>query len=187
VDKWDWCVVLGLVLIVLAIAGSIETQRLEKVSFQRMGSYYSGLMDATILVGAAFMVYGVATAPYSESPTKSGSFALKALLSSRIRKSPGRSRAPLKVDSETRSVSGIASKVGLSEKTSTRALVILKRAEESGISAGKDPVSLAAAALYAACILEGEDKTQKDLAEAAGVAEVTIREMFKDLRDVLGI
>jgi transcription initiation factor TFIIB len=109
------------------------------------------------------------------------------LLSSRIRKSPGRSRAPLKVDSETRSVSGIASKVGLSEKTSTRALVILKRAEESGISAGKDPVSLAAAALYAACILEGEDKTQKDLAEAAGVAEVTIREMFKDLRDVLGI
>jgi len=178
---------LGLVLIVLAIAGSLETQRLERVTFQRMGPYYSVLADAALLVGAAFMVYGVATAPYSKSPTKSRPFALKAWFSSRIRNPPGRLRTPPRVDSETLSVSRIASKVGLSEKTGSRALAILKKAEESGISADEDTVGLAAAALYAACILEGEDKTQKDLAEAAGVTEATIRDRFKGLRDVLGI
>jgi transcription initiation factor TFIIB len=33
----------------------------------------------------------------------------------------------------------------------------------------------AASALYVACTLEGEEKTQKDVAEAARVTEVTIR------------
>ncbi len=66
-------------------------------------------------------------------------------------------------------------------------MVILKSAEERGISASKDPMGLAAAVLYAACILEGEDKTQKDLAEAAGITEVTIRNRYKGLRDAVGI
>ena len=178
---------MGLVLIVLAIAGSLETQHLEKVSFQRMGPYYSVLADAAFLVGAVFMVYGVATAPYDERSTKLRPFALKAWFSSWVRNPLGRLRTPLRVDSESQCVSRIASKAGLSKKTSRRALVILKRAEESGISAGKDPASFAAAALYVACILEGEDKTQKDVAEAAGVTEVTIRNGYKDLRDVVGI
>src|SRR3712207_8320227 len=39
------------------------------------------------------------------------------------------------------------------------------------ISAGKDPMGLAAAALYVACVMNGENKTQKDVAEAAGVTE----------------
>jgi transcription initiation factor TFIIB len=82
-------------------------------------------------------------------------------------------------------VSRIASKAKLSEKTKRRALEILKKAEESKISAGKDPMGLAAAALYVACVLEGENKTQKDIAEAAGVTEVTIRNRYKGLKSTL--
>ena len=58
---------------------------------------------------------------------------------------------------------------------------------EARISAGKDPMGLAAAALYVSCTLEGEDKTQRDVAEAAGVTEVTIRNRYKGLRSALGI
>ncbi|MDG6991084.1 MAG: transcription initiation factor IIB, partial [Nitrososphaerota archaeon] len=87
----------------------------------------------------------------------------------------------------TKCISRIASKAQLTEKTKRRALEILKRAEETRISAGKDPMGLAAAALYVACTLEGEDKTQKDVAEAAGVTEVTIRNRYKGLRSALGI
>ena len=82
-------------------------------------------------------------------------------------------------------VSRIASKARLSEKTKRRALEILKKAEETKTSAGKDPMGLAAAALYVACVLEGENKTQKDIAEAAGVTEVTIRNRYKGLKSTL--
>jgi transcription initiation factor TFIIB len=81
-----------------------------------------------------------------------------------------------------RCVSRIASKSGLGERTQRRAVGILKKAIESRTSAGKDPMGLAAAALYVACVLEGEDKTQKDIAESAGVTEVTIRNRYKDLK-----
>jgi transcription initiation factor TFIIB len=80
-------------------------------------------------------------------------------------------------------VARIASKAGLSsERTRRKALEILKKAEEGKISAGKDPVGLAAAALYVACVMNGENKTQKDVAEAAGVTEVTIRNRYKGLK-----
>ncbi len=87
----------------------------------------------------------------------------------------------------TKCVSRIASKAGLSEKTKRRALIILKRAEATRTSAGKDPMGLAAAALYVACVLEGESKTQKDVAEAAGVTEVTIRNRYKGLKHALNL
>ncbi|MGB0643071.1 MAG: transcription initiation factor IIB, partial [Nitrosopumilus sp.] len=79
-------------------------------------------------------------------------------------------------------ISRIASKAGLSEKTKRKATKILQTAEEQKISAGKDPMGLAAAALYVACVTNGENKTQRDVAEAAGVTEVTIRNRYKGLR-----
>ena len=84
-------------------------------------------------------------------------------------------------------VSRIASKADLTEKTKRKALEILKRAEETRTSAGKDPMGLAAAALYVACVLLGENKTQKDVAEAAGVTEVTIRNRYKGLKAALDL
>ncbi len=86
-----------------------------------------------------------------------------------------------------RSISRIASKAGLSERTKRRALEILKRAEDAGITAGKDPMGLAASALYIASVVEKENKIQKDIATAAGVTEVTIRNRYKGLKEGLHI
>ena len=48
-------------------------------------------------------------------------------------------------------------------------------------------MGLAAAALYLSCVKNGEDKTQRDIAEAANVTEVTIRNRYKGLKDSLFI
>jgi transcription initiation factor TFIIB len=52
---------------------------------------------------------------------------------------------------------------------------------KSGISAGKDPMGLAAAVLYVSCLKTEEDKIQRDIADAAGVTEVTIRNRYKNI------
>ena len=44
-------------------------------------------------------------------------------------------------------------------------------------------MGLAAAALYLACVKNGEDKTQRDIAESANVTEVTIRNRYKGLKE----
>ena len=51
--------------------------------------------------------------------------------------------------------------------------------------AGKDPMGLAAAALYLACVSNGEIRSQKDISLAAGVTEVTIRNRCVGLRGLL--
>jgi transcription initiation factor TFIIB len=86
-----------------------------------------------------------------------------------------------------RSVAKIASKVEAGERTRRRALEILTKARQLGVSAGKDPVGLAASALYVASMLSGEGRTQRYIARAAGVTEVTIRNRYKSLRNALGI
>jgi len=76
----------------------------------------------------------------------------------------------------------IASVAGLGEKTKRKAAEILRKAKKIGIVAGKDPTGLAAAALYLACITEGGNKTQKEISEASGVTEVTIRNRCAGLK-----
>ncbi len=79
-------------------------------------------------------------------------------------------------------VSKIAETTGISGKTQGLAIQILRKAKEKRAAAGKDPMGLAAAALYIACLQNNEKKTQKDIAEAAGVTEVTVRNRYKSLR-----
>lgn len=81
----------------------------------------------------------------------------------------------------------IASRVNIPQKIQLRASDLLKRAEDERITAGKDPNGMAAAALYIACLQEGERFTQKDIAYAAGVTEVTIRNRYKGIIDGLEI
>jgi len=186
VDRWDYCIGLGSVMVILAIAEGLFNKRL-----LNMGPDYSLLADAAFLAGAVLMVYGAAhgtsKVPYDENPKKPEPFTTRGSFSSWIRNPLGRLRTPHGVDTETQCISSIASKAGLSERTKKRALGILKRAKDTGISVGEDPIGLAAAALYVACILEREDKTPKDLAEAAGVPEVAIRNRLRGLRDAVGI
>ncbi len=79
-------------------------------------------------------------------------------------------------------IAKIASNTNLSEKTKRHAMKILKKAEDEKISAGKDPMGMAASALYVASLEKGESITQKTLAEASGVTEVTIRNRCKNLK-----
>src|SRR3970040_1357016 len=73
----------------------------------------------------------------------------------------------------------------LSEKSKRKAVVILEQAKKIGMVAGKDPMGIAAAALYLACISTGEVKSQKDISIASGVTEVTIRNRCAGLRKML--
>jgi len=50
------------------------------------------------------------------------------------------------------------------------------------ISAGKDPMGIAASVLYLSSLSNDEKITQADIAKAAGVTEVTIRNRAKDLK-----
>ena len=79
-------------------------------------------------------------------------------------------------------VARIASKLGITEKTKRYAAKVLKETQKRQESSGKDPMGLAAAALYFSCVINGVSITQRDLAEAAGVTEVTIRNRYKGLR-----
>ncbi|MCJ7431602.1 transcription initiation factor IIB [Candidatus Bathyarchaeota archaeon] len=84
-------------------------------------------------------------------------------------------------------VSKIAERTGISGRTQGIAIQILREARKRRASAGKDPMGLAAAALYIACLQNNEKKTQKDIAEAAGVTEVTVRNRYKSLKKQLSL
>ncbi|MGC1930597.1 MAG: hypothetical protein WA667_16635, partial [Candidatus Nitrosopolaris sp.] len=48
--------------------------------------------------------------------------------------------------------------------------------------AGKDPMGFAATVLYIACLNTGEKRTQIDIAQAAGITEVTLRNRYRDIK-----
>lgn len=79
-------------------------------------------------------------------------------------------------------IAKVANKANLSEKTKRQAMEIMSDLTKSGIIAGKDPSSLAATVLYIASRNTGETVTQKDLAQASGKSEVTLRMRLKDLK-----
>jgi len=76
----------------------------------------------------------------------------------------------------------VANKAKLSEKTKRQAMNIMHDIIKSGVSAGKDPMGLAGSVIYMSSINTGETITQMDIADAAGVTEVTIRNRYKDIK-----
>ncbi len=84
-------------------------------------------------------------------------------------------------------IAKIANIANLSEKTKRQAISIMNevRKDEILLSAGKNPMGLAATILYLSCLKTGENKTQIDISHAAGVTEVTLRNRFKDLKSKL--
>jgi transcription initiation factor TFIIB len=84
-----------------------------------------------------------------------------------------------------RCVATVANKLKISKKTKQQALNIMKEVVNKKISAGKEPMALAASALYASSINTDEKIPKKDIAAASGVTEVTIRNRFKDLKKLL--
>ncbi len=82
-------------------------------------------------------------------------------------------------------ISRFASVLHLSPKTQNEALKILKKAEISELTSGRGPAGIAAAALYVAALLNDEKKTQREVADVAGITEVTIRNRYKELLEKL--
>ncbi|HEX5457060.1 MAG TPA: transcription initiation factor IIB [Candidatus Nitrosotalea sp.] len=99
----------------------------------------------------------------------------------------------LKIDSYNSAdfVTRIGSIVGITEQSCRGALTILSKTRETGYSEGKNPIALTAAALYVVCIINGERFTQKEIAKAAGISNVSLRmrseSLLKtfDIRDLL--
>ncbi len=84
-------------------------------------------------------------------------------------------------------ISRFASILHLSPKTQNEALKILRKADVSELTSGRGPAGIAAAALYVAALLNDEKKTQREVADVAGITEVTIRNRYKELTERLGL
>ena len=78
-------------------------------------------------------------------------------------------------------ISRIAEKTNIPGEIQGIATKILRKAKKKRIAMGKDPVGLATAVLYIACQIKGNLTTQKELAQAAGITEVTLRNRKKEL------
>jgi transcription initiation factor TFIIB len=76
-------------------------------------------------------------------------------------------------------------KTNLNENTKRRAMDVMNSLTEREISAGKDPMGFAATVLYVSCLNAGVNIRQADIADAAGITEVTLRNRFKDLKNKL--
>lgn len=84
-------------------------------------------------------------------------------------------------------ISRFCSELKLSGDVQTRAMDILKDAAEKELTSGRGPTGVAAAAVYIASILSNQRRTQREVADVAGVTEVTIRNRYKELTERLEI
>ncbi|MFB5630025.1 MAG: transcription initiation factor IIB family protein [Nitrosopumilaceae archaeon] len=84
-------------------------------------------------------------------------------------------------------IARIANKIQISEKSKRLAVKILRDYELKGETAGKSPTGLAATALYLACVKTGEKFSQRDIASAANITEVTIRNRAAAIRKTLNL
>jgi len=69
--------------------------------------------------------------------------------------------------------------LSLSREVQKAATCIAKKAVDLDIVPGRSPISVAAAAIYMASQASDDKRTQRDIAEIAGVADVTIRQSYK--------
>lgn len=78
----------------------------------------------------------------------------------------------------------LANSCGISERIKRHAFGLMKDIVDKRESASKNPMGLAAAVLYLSCKRHHENITQRDIAERAGVTEVTIRNRLSSLKSL---
>jgi transcription initiation factor TFIIB len=78
-------------------------------------------------------------------------------------------------------VARFVSDLDLGDETERRARELLRTGKEAEVHVGKSPVGLAAAAVYAAGRLTGEDVTQSAVSDVTDMSEVTIRNRYQEL------
>ncbi len=91
-----------------------------------------------------------------------------------------------------RYVEKVGKKAKLEEKNIREALRLMKRVQETGLSAGKEPMGIVGAVIYLSLPKSEENIrqriiTQAIIADAAGVSEVTIRNVYKEIEKKLSL
>ena len=84
-------------------------------------------------------------------------------------------------------ISRFVSVLNLSPAVEAKGKIIVKKAITSGLISGRGPTGVAAAAVYIAALMVGERRTQKEVANVAGVTEVTIRNRYRELKAKLNL
>jgi transcription initiation factor TFIIB len=91
----------------------------------------------------------------------------------------------LETSAQTTSVSNYASEIATRLQLSTRSKELVEKTLEALDSskrfAGKAPTGIACAAIYISSLLMGEKRTQREIAEAARITEMTIRSRIREL------
>jgi len=82
----------------------------------------------------------------------------------------------------TKCITKVANKANVNEKTKRKAIDIMYYLNRKEVPAGKDPNGIAATVLYIACLYTGEKRTQTNIAQAAGITEMTLRNRYKDIK-----
>jgi len=84
-------------------------------------------------------------------------------------------------------IARFASTLKLGPETQSKAVEIIEQAQGIELTSGRGPTGIAAAALYVAALMNGEKRTQREVADVAGVTEVTIRNRYKELLEELDL
>jgi transcription initiation factor TFIIB len=79
------------------------------------------------------------------------------------------------------------SELKLLGEVQAEAIQILKQAANKGLTSGRGPTGVAAAAIYVASVLANSRRTQREVAAVARVTEVTVRNRYKELVEKLDL
>jgi transcription initiation factor TFIIB len=69
----------------------------------------------------------------------------------------------------------IGSNLGLSGEAQCKAAELIRKMRERGTASGRSPVTVAAAAVYIASLQADEPQTEREVAKAASVSEISVR------------
>ena len=95
---------------------------------------------------------------------------------------------PIPVIDPIKCIIKIANNLNLDEKIKHKAIKIMKEVMKEEIHLGKNPLSIAASTIYAACkTSEENDKTQLEIANSADISAVVVRDRYNDIVDKVNL
>ena len=80
----------------------------------------------------------------------------------------------------------ISKAVSISEKTERLAFKILDIAGKNNVSTSKNPMAMAAAAVYLASVKNRQKISQLKISRVSGISAVTVRDRAKEMIEVIG-
>lgn len=84
-------------------------------------------------------------------------------------------------------VNRYCSSLGLRPDLEEKILLLIEQSRERDLVDGRSPTGVAAAALYVVARMEGQPRTQREIADMSGVTEVTIRNRYKEMCSALDL